>query len=86
MPFDQGINTLLQQLGDSPHFEGKLNYIISKLLDGLCDKNRGYAHINRVVGVLECVKLEFYRRIAASYEDQKIIENTDVYTDWQETP
>jgi len=32
------------------------------------------------VGVLECAKLELYRRIAAPYEDEKIVETGDVYT------
>jgi hypothetical protein len=39
----------------------------------------GYAEINEVVGVLECCKLELYRRLAAPYEDTKIKENGDVY-------
>jgi hypothetical protein len=38
-----------------------------------------YANINAVVGVLECMKLEFYRRAAAPYEDKKIQQNGDVY-------
>ena len=33
-----------------------------------------------VKGVLRCVELELYRRIAAPFEDIKIIENEDVYT------
>jgi hypothetical protein len=37
-----------------------------------------YFHINKAVGVLECVKLEFYRRVAAPYEDEKIKESGDV--------
>ena len=32
-----------------------------------------------VLGVLECVKLELYRRVAAPYEDKKCQENGDVY-------
>lgn len=31
------------------------------------------------LGALECCKLEFYRRVAAPYEDSKIISNGDVY-------
>jgi len=34
-----------------------------------------------VTGVLECAKLELYRRIAAPYEDTKIEENGDVYSE-----
>lgn len=85
-PFEQSIQTLLTALGDSPQFEGKLNYIISRLIDGLCDKNRGYAQINRIVGVLDCTKMEFYRRIAINYEESVRQVNGDVYKDWTETP
>jgi len=57
---------------------GELNYAITIL----CLKYAGqfnYAKINEVIGVLECAKLEFYRRLAAPYEDTKIKENGDVY-------
>lgn len=77
--FDRTIQQLVEQLGESPNFEGNLNYIISKLIDELCVHHQGYAQINRVVGVLECAKLEFYRRIAVGYEDKKIRENGEVY-------
>ena len=30
-------------------------------------------------GALECAKLEFYRRVVSKYEDQKILDNGDVY-------
>lgn len=61
---------------------GELNYAITKLCDeyigvkGLC-----YVTINDILGALEGAKLEFYRRIAAPYEDQKMKENGDVYSD-----
>lgn len=84
-PFESAIQSLLSSLGETPQFEGKFNYIISRLIDGLCEKNRGYAQINRVVGVLECAKMEFYRRVAAGYEDVAKQNNGDVYT-WQDTP
>lgn len=77
--FDQQIHQLVNQLGEQPNFEGNLNYIISSIIDGLCVKHKGYAHINKIIGVLECAKLEYYRRAAAKYEDQKIQENGDVY-------
>ena len=38
-----------------------------------------YADYNEVMGVLECVKQEFYRRVISKYEDKKCKENTDVY-------
>jgi hypothetical protein len=41
-------------------------------------KRVSYTNINAVIGVLECVKLELYRRLAASYEDKKVVENGDI--------
>jgi hypothetical protein len=35
-------------------------------------------HINRAVGVWECIKLEFYRRVGARCEDSKIRESGDM--------
>lgn len=37
-----------------------------------------YKHINDVLGVLGAVTAEFYRRVAAPYEDLKIRDNGDV--------
>ena len=59
---------------------GDLNYIISRIIGhyiskkGLC-----YQHINDVVGVLECAKLEVYRRLAGPYENNAIKKNGDLY-------
>lgn len=67
--------------GSKPEGPGELNYAITKLVDNyLCRKGRvRYAHLNEAIGVVECVKLELYRRVAAPYEDQKIEEAGDVY-------
>lgn len=57
---------------------GDLNYIITRLISlGMAPSS--YAQINSVIGVLECAKLELYRRIAAPYEDVKARTNGDVY-------
>ncbi len=64
----------------SPNNAGELNYLITLICDQyLQDKGKCYQNINEIIGVLECAKQEFYRRIAAPYEDQKITENGDVY-------
>lgn len=60
---------------------GELNYFISILLNWYINqKGKSYTTINEVIGVLECAKLELYRRVASPYEDTKIQENGDVYT------
>lgn len=59
---------------------GELNYCITKILnDYMYSKGLSYSTINDVVGVLECAKQEFYRRVASTYEDEKIQSNGDVY-------
>lgn len=68
---------------ESALHEGMLNYAITRLLMkvyGSCDSTR-YAQINNAIGMLECCKLEFYRTVAAPYEDQKAFENGEVVVD-----
>ena len=76
----QVVDALRQLESDDPlnNFEGNVNYTITKLLVSAYSKI-SYRDINDVVGALECCKLEFYRRRAAPYEDQKAFENSDVY-------
>lgn len=64
-----------------PETPGELNYLLTRIVQDYIDERGGvsYAIINEVVGVLECAKLELYRRVAAPYEDQKCDENGDVY-------
>lgn len=65
---------------DAINKAGELNYAITELMiDYLNRKGLSYTNMNEVIGVLECAKMELYRRAAAPYEDQKIEENGDVY-------
>ena len=56
---------------------GELNYVLTKILLGC--RPETYADYNGLVGVLECVKLELYRRMVAPFEDSKKKENGEVY-------
>lgn len=58
---------------------GVLNYIITKLL--MATFPESYSDYNELIGVLECVKQELYRRKIAKYEDEKIKENGDIYNE-----
>ncbi len=59
---------------------GELNFQVTNLLDRFINLDGvSYARINAAIGVLECAKLELYRRIAAPYEDGKLAENGEVY-------
>ena len=65
---------------DTPKTPGELNYIITKeILAYIAEKGQSYTNYNEVMGVLECVKQELYRRAVAKYEDGKIKENGDVF-------
>jgi hypothetical protein len=65
---------------EPPITPGDLNYAITTLcLKYLQLYGNNYAMLNEVVGVLECAKLELYRRVIAPYEDQKKLENGEVY-------
>lgn len=58
-----------QELINSP---GELNYFITKVCKiYLKQLGLNYTNINEIIGVLSCVKLEFYRKMAADYEDYK---------------
>lgn len=66
--------------GSEPESSGELNYAITMLLNEyLRHRIFNYTSLNEAIGVLECAKLELYRRLAAPYEDRKIEENGDVY-------
>jgi hypothetical protein len=67
--------------GAKPQDSGELNFAITTLVDRYLEDKGGirYAHLNEVIGALDCAKLELYRRVAAPYEDEKIAENGDVY-------
>lgn len=70
--YDTNLNAII------PCNTGELNYCITRLIENYLQEDRSYAYINSVVGALECAKLEFYRRLAAPYENQKAFENGDI--------
>lgn len=66
--------------GERPITAGELNYTITKLIiEYITHEGLSYQVINDIVGALEGAKLEFYRRIAVPYEDEKREANGDVY-------
>lgn len=74
-PEDRTGETLIR-----PQNAGELNWVLTTFCNAYIERNgKRYQTINEIVGVLECCKLEFYRRLAAPYEDEKIKENGDVY-------
>lgn len=66
--------------GDQADNAGELNYMFTTLiLEYIKKHGLNYQRINDVIGALEGAKLEFYRRTATPYEEEKIEENGDVY-------
>jgi hypothetical protein len=76
--YDKALHELVSILKSLPpeEVDGELNYVVTKILKGVYPLK--YYHLNKAIGVLECIKLEFYRRVAAPYEDVKIKESGDV--------
>jgi len=68
----------VEKIGDG-NLEGVVNYTLSRICNEVLigDEPR-YSKINAVIGVLEAVKLEFYRRLAGPYEDGAIEKNGDL--------
>ena len=57
---------------------GKVNYAITRIIDSVYGDD-GYSDFNTGLGVLEAVKLEWYRKPIAKFEDAKYWERGDVY-------
>lgn len=76
--YEKVLDELIRILKSLPveEVDGELNYVVTKILKQVYLLR--YFNINRVVGVLECIKQEFYRRVVAPYEDKKIKESGDV--------
>jgi hypothetical protein len=59
---------------------GELNYVLTRIcLSYLSHHHKCYATMNEILGVLAAIGFEFYRRVAADYENEKIAANGDVY-------
>lgn len=80
MPYIKETERELIDIGFPPGNAGELNYAVTMLCWNYFNQRGGrYQQINDIVGALEGAKLEFYRRVAAPYEDKKIVENGDCY-------
>ena len=64
---------------DGRQTAGVLNYLITSAVDAWLGDKPNYTRFNAAIGVLECAKLELYRRLVAPYENGKIKVNGDVY-------
>ncbi len=56
---------------------GEKNYMLTRMAIAMTGKR--YADHEAVLGRLTAVLLEWWRRVMVPYEDQKIVENGDVF-------
>ena len=57
---------------------GHMNYIVSVLIEKVYGAQMRYADHNEVMGMLNGILMEFYRRKTAPYEDEKIEQEGDL--------
>lgn len=57
---------------------GELNFVITSMILKFLGPEPRYADFNDVIGVLECAKLELYRRSLSNYEDHAAFTNGDL--------
>lgn len=57
--------------------DGLMNYAITRMLNNIYADAK-YHDMNELIGMLECCKLEFYRKTIGPYEDEKEAENGPV--------
>jgi hypothetical protein len=77
-PLNEAISRVLDFIQLNDLRPGDLNYILSTIIWHHFMRWPSYTQANELIGVLECVKQEFYRRKVAPLEDAKIAENGDL--------
>jgi hypothetical protein len=78
--YEPELNKLLERIVIPTITPGDVNYIITRIIwQYVRAYGLSYGVLNDVVGILECAKAEFQRRVVAPYENKKIRENGDVY-------
>ena len=76
--YEKTLNELIDLLKAQPieKIDGEVNYCFTRVMKAVYPPK--YFNYNRAMGVLECIKLELYRRMIGPYEDMKIKESGDV--------
>lgn len=79
MPYINKEERIRLEHGGEVKNPGHLNYVITVECLEYLGSILSYSKLNEIIGVLECVKMELYRRVVAEYEDVKMKANGDVY-------
>jgi hypothetical protein len=77
--WNRALEPLLREVAENGITPGEANYLMTQIALAFVGSSADYATLNEAVGIFECAKLEFYRRMAAPYEDGKRTINGDVY-------
>jgi hypothetical protein len=75
--YEDSINALISKLPkEIEKVDGHLNYIITKILKSVYKQR--YFDYNSAIGLLECIKQEYYRTVVSVYEEKKRKETGDI--------
>jgi hypothetical protein len=79
--FELAITTARGALAATHHVPGNLNYLLTRICDDYAHLKvvPSYAELAEVIETLECVKLEFYRRVMVPFEEGKRAASGDVF-------
>jgi len=78
-PIVEDLRDILNDHTSGPEVKGEYNYVITKLIHNYIEKNGlRYHHLNDAVGILECVKQEFYHKVVIPYENSKSLLNGSI--------
>jgi len=64
---------------ENPNIDGELNYCFTYLLRSIFESEKNYRNLQRMIGILECCKLELYRVVLSPYEEAKRRERGDIF-------
>jgi len=76
--WDYAIKLVQEMLPDVTEYPGDWNYLFSRLIWDEFSRDPSYKAANNLLGMLEAVKQEFYRRKVVPYEEKKMKENGDL--------
>ena len=74
---DPYLRALINALAEHP--SGSYNYAITMLLHAfLAERGLCYETLNSIMGIISCVRDEFYATVVRPYEERKRRENGDI--------
>jgi Domain of unknown function (DUF6899) len=76
--YDSRLKDIVALVRSGSNGPGDLNYCFSRIVWSIFDAAPSYTAANTLLGVLEAVQKEFYRRKVVPYEDSKMIQNGDL--------